>query len=321
MQPGIINFFLATPDNNYHPPVLSYKAFVLYGLLLILIRILLGALPSQGAAVESQTLMKLINLERGQRNLTTLLTDDRLIQAATEKSQDMIDRDYFAHIDPDGNYVWPRIEKAGYRPYRILGENLAVDFSTSEGMVKAWIDSPTHRANLLHPEFADQGLGALYGDFENRFTNLTASLFGRLALPGPPTPAVKAERPPYSSPYSSPYATPYLTPYLTPSSKPLVPVPLPPPQAPATSTKITMPIETTPSGPLSPPAKITISYPSALAVSRVIFTLFGILLLLILAVDSVIIYSHELRLSRGHSSYHLFGFMLIVLISILIWWW
>ncbi len=315
-----VNFFIATDENNYHPPILTYKAFVIYGLLLLVMRLLIGALATQGAAVESGTLMNLLNSERQQRNLPTLITNPKLIAAATQKSQDMSDRDYFAHVDPDGNYVWYRIESAGYQPYKILGENLAIDFSTSEGMVKAWIDSPSHRANVLHPDFKDQGLTALYGDYQGRYTNLTTSLFGAIAgvqsqiTPPPPPPPTPAPAP---APAPEPAPTPEPTP--TPTPKPVpTPAPAPEPNPPPSPIYNPAPLKGNLGGLASPQSTI---YPSAFAISRLIFTLFGILLLIILGIDSVIVYQHELQVLRSYSSYHFTGFMLIVLISILIWWW
>lgn len=313
--------------------MLSYKAFLIYALVLFLLRLFLGALPTRSAAVDSNAIMALINNERVSRNLPALFANQSLLRAATQKTQDMIDRDYFAHVDPDGNYVWTRIVAAGYTPYKILGENLAVDFATSEGMVKAWIDSPTHRANLLHTDFVDQGLSAQYGDFQGRYTNLTTSLFGALAIPAKPKPQVKSE-PPKTAPPDGPQKTP------PPQTPPAAPAAEPPttPTTTAPQTAVSQPVVQK-SGNLGPgpretqepenanPAVSNVSpsllpdLRSAFAASRVIFTLFGILLLIILAMDSIIITKHEMVIARSHSTYHLFTFILIVLVSILIWWW
>lgn len=301
----ITSLFIASEENNYRPPILSYKAFIIYGLILLLLRLILGTLPAEGAAVETNTLMNLINQERDKRNLTTLSVHQSLLRAAYEKSQDMIDRDYFSHIDPDGNYVWGKITSAGYTPYKILGENLAIDFSTSEGMIKAWIDSPTHRANLLHPEFVDQGLSALFGDYQDRYTNLTTSLFGTLATyPKPKTEKPKTEaptittKPPQIPPPAEPKSLTYTPPQTIPQSS----------SEPTTT-------------PITESTNVTNKYPNAFTMSRVIFSAFGILLLIILAMDSIIIHQHKELIQRSFSSYHLFGFILIVLVSILIWWW
>lgn len=315
----IAKFFIASEANSYHPPVLSYKAFLIYGIILLLLRLFLGALPGSGAGVESNTLMALINQERESRNLSTLLTHQSLLTASFQKSQDMIDRDYFAHIDPDGNYVWPKIVAAGYTPYKILGENLAVDFSTSEGVVKAWIDSQSHRANLLHPDFVHQGLGALFGDYQDRYTNLTTSLFGTLAVSQKPQ--VKAEKPSAPPPAPKPPAPPAPTPAPSPEPPPPEPPPTPmghpePQEPPSQPSPFPTPETSQEVG-----RKTLSALNSALSLSRIIFTLFGLFLLTVLSIDSVIIYRHELKLARSHSTYHFFGFLLIVLISTLIWWW
>ncbi|MDP3740830.1 MAG: CAP domain-containing protein [bacterium] len=326
-----VNFFIATPENDFRPPILTYKAFLIYGLLILLLRLWLGTLNTQGAAVESDRLMELINKERGQRNLGELVINAKLISAAGLKSQDMIDRDYFAHVDPDGNYVWYRIENAGYKPYKILGENLAIDFNTSEGMVKAWIDSPSHRTNLLHEDFRDQGLVATFGDYQSRYTNLTTSLFGTIAgvqsqiTPTPPAPAPVPTPAPAPTPVPAP--TPQPTPVPTPTPKP---TPQPPPALPPSPVSPITPVSPGPTPTPSPsPPVMPIgedrqgvkTYPSVFEMTRLISTLFGVIFLLILATDSVIIYQHELQILRSHSSYHFFSFMLIVLVSILIWWW
>lgn len=285
------SFFIASEENGYRPPVLSYRAFLAYALILILLRLVLGILPAQSAAVESAALMNLINQERQRRNFGALLEHPNLLSAASTKAQDMIDRDYFAHVDPDGNYVWPAIIKAGYFPYKILGENLAIDFATAEGMVKAWIDSPTHRANLLHPEFIHQGLAALYGDYQGRYTNLTASLFG-----APPT-AAKSQ---------------------TAAKKPRKRITR---VVQSTSTTTTDAAPQASESPELTAPEAGAVFPQAYFLARILFTGFGGLLLLILAIDAVIILRHEESVGRSRSSYHLVGVFLLILVSILVWWW
>lgn len=328
----IAKYLIACPENDFHPPLLSYKAFLIYGLILLLLRILLGVIPTQGSAIDSGTLMQLINDERQRRNLPTLNNDTRLLVAAASKAQDMINRGYFGHIDPDGNYVWPRIEAAGYTPYKILGENLAIDFSTSEGMIRAWIDSPTHRENLLHPDFVDQGLSAIYGTFQGRYTNLTASLFGALVkiAPSTPKPLTPRAAPPVSKPKTAPGPAPQ-NPPASPKSAPETKLAPPSPAPSATSSSSALKPRAGESGlsgaPIHFPAVTTRQNPDragylpAYALSRIIFTLFGVMLLIVLATDSVIVYKKELRVARSHVNYHFFGFMLIILITILIWWW
>lgn len=143
----------------------------------------------EAAGIDSDSLMQKINAERANRNIPKLVISSKLSAAASAKTDDMFARGYFDHVDPDGHYVWPLVEAAGYKPYRMLGENLAIDFSTEDGIIRAWIDSPTHRDNMFRGEFSDQGLTGRYGTFQSRYTNIVTSLFGTLVSAAPKTPA------------------------------------------------------------------------------------------------------------------------------------
>ncbi|MCL5435616.1 MAG: CAP domain-containing protein [Patescibacteria group bacterium] len=146
---------------------------------------------AETASIDSYSLMEKINNERDRRNIPRLVTSHKLSAAASAKTDDMFARGYFDHVDPDGHYVWPLVEAADYKPYRMLGENLAIDFSTEDGIIRAWIDSPTHRDNMFRSDFLDQGLNSRYGTFQSRYTNLVTSLFGTLVSAAP-----KTENPP-----------------------------------------------------------------------------------------------------------------------------
>jgi hypothetical protein len=168
---------------------MSSQALGVFTLIVWGLRILIPAsITFATAYLDPTDLMNRINNERSKRFITTLNTNDKLITAAQGKSDDMLHRSYFSHIDPDGNYVWPRIEAAGYKPYITLGENLAMDFTTPDDLIAAWMNSPTHRANILNDKFEDQGLALSTGLYEpNHTSTLVASLFGTLAKT--PTPS------------------------------------------------------------------------------------------------------------------------------------
>lgn len=125
-------------------------------------RMLLGYMAG-ASDITTSNIAEAINSERSKRNIPLLRYDTRLAAAAEYKAEDMIARHYFSHKDPDGNFIWNKIVKYGYKPYLILGENLAINFSETEGLVAAWITSPRHRDNILNPDFKDQGVGISYG--------------------------------------------------------------------------------------------------------------------------------------------------------------
>src|SRR6185295_2458112 len=87
------------------------------------------------STIDPTHVMIKINQERTSRFLPALSTNTKLSVAAQGKGQDMLSRSYFAHVDPDGNYVWPRIEAAGYTPYLTLGENLGMDFTNAADLM------------------------------------------------------------------------------------------------------------------------------------------------------------------------------------------
>jgi len=172
-----------------------------------------------------------INNERSQRHIPTLNYSSKLAAAAQYKANDMVARKYFAHVDPDGHYIWDKIMAEGYTPFTILGENLAVDFSDTEGLVSAWMDSPTHRENILNASFADQGVGVDFGNPANaEFSVAVANTFGaqpaHAAATPPPAPTPK----PAPAPKPAPTPKPAPAPAPTPAAPQPAPSPLPIPK-------------------------------------------------------------------------------------------
>lgn len=99
-----------------------------------------------------------VNIEREARNLHPLSYNEELTLAARLHSQDMGDQNYFDHTSLDGRRFYERIADAGY-DYRISGENIAAGYPTPEAVVDAWMNSDGHRANILHPDYCDIGVG------------------------------------------------------------------------------------------------------------------------------------------------------------------
>ena len=131
--------------------------------------------------INQNNLINLINQERNSRGIPSLKLDNDLNNAASLKSKDMINRNYFDHY-AYGLSPWDFITNSGYN-YLYAGENLAMDFNTSEGVVKAWMNSPAHRDNILNPDFNDTGLGIVKGEYtENGYahdTTMISNMFGR----------------------------------------------------------------------------------------------------------------------------------------------
>lgn len=134
----------------------------------------------QMAAVISSVLVDLTNDDRADASLPTLTVNPKLVAAAQAKANDMAAKGYFAHTSPDGTTSWQWFRDAGYA-YASAGENLAVDFSDSEDVEEAWMDSPTHRANIMSGKFTEIGIATAVGELDGERTIFVVQMFGRPA--------------------------------------------------------------------------------------------------------------------------------------------
>ncbi|MBT6434965.1 MAG: CAP domain-containing protein [Deltaproteobacteria bacterium] len=87
-----------------------------------------------------------------------LTLNTKLRCAAKSHSFDMAERNYVAHISPDGTSPATRVQNAGYA-YQIVGENIAAGQTTPEQAVAGWMHSDGHCANLMNPSYEEMGAG------------------------------------------------------------------------------------------------------------------------------------------------------------------
>jgi uncharacterized protein YkwD len=143
----------------------------------------LGIAPASAAACADETthaaelseyqlessITCLINERRTETGRPQVRNNFRLRHAAVNHSQAMVSGGFFSHSSPNGNSFVDRIESAGYmRGARLwlVGENLVWgtgELSTPANLVKAWMESPAHRANLLRGRFKELGVGVQRG--------------------------------------------------------------------------------------------------------------------------------------------------------------
>ena len=133
-----------------------------------------SAIPAvANAAQVRNTTLCLLNAERRARGLPALRDNARLRLAATKHSRDMVHRRYFDHTAPGGVSMVTRVQRTGYiaaaRSWA-LGENIAWgsgSLSTPARIVRAWMHSSGHRANILDRGFHEIGVGIAVGTPEN----------------------------------------------------------------------------------------------------------------------------------------------------------
>ena len=167
--------------------VLIVCVFALSGLQQLLLR------SPNVAAVVSAILVDLANGDRAASSIGTLTVNPVLVAAAQAKANDMATYGYFAHISPQGVDPWHWFEQAGYK-FTYAGENLAVDFSDSADVNNAWMNSPTHRENLLNPKYTEIGIATAQGMYKGRLPTFVVQEFGTPAV-GKTPPAVTQQVP------------------------------------------------------------------------------------------------------------------------------
>ncbi|OKJ13602.1 sigma-70 family RNA polymerase sigma factor [Kitasatospora sp. CB01950] len=109
-----------------------------------------------------QQVLDLVNTQRAQAGCSALKANDRLTAAAQEQSDDMAERKFFDHTNPDGDGPQERIDAAGYE-WSEWGENIARGQKDAAAVMAGWMNSPGHRANILNCAFTELGVGVHQG--------------------------------------------------------------------------------------------------------------------------------------------------------------
>ncbi|MDH3271376.1 MAG: CAP domain-containing protein [Gemmatimonadota bacterium] len=107
---------------------------------------------------EVTSFVTLMNAHRTQVGCAPLEWNVDVAEVATAHSADMIDRDFFAHTNPDGQSPFDRMTAAGIS-YSYAAENIAWGYPTGEAVLDAWLNSPGHRANIENCSLAQHGVG------------------------------------------------------------------------------------------------------------------------------------------------------------------
>lgn len=178
------HLFVPHHSNNHRARALHVDSLLCYVLIFAIfnfgIRIVHREFPNvlgYATDIRVEELLRQTNKERASLGLSQLRLNATLSQAAAMKAQDMFTNDYWAHNSPQGKTPWSFIQGAGYS-YTIAGENLAKNFSTSDGVVAAWMASPTHRDNIVKPGYQDIGFAVVNGVLNGEETTLVVQMFG-----------------------------------------------------------------------------------------------------------------------------------------------
>jgi len=178
------HLFIPHHTNNQKAKLLHSSSLMVLSLLLILFQFGLklgsGVMPQilgYAANISVEEVVRLTNEKRAENGLSPLSMNQQLVSGATAKGADMLARDYWAHVAPDGTQPWKFFTDAGYK-YRYAGENLARDFTNAGSAVEAWMASPSHRENLLSSKYSEIGIAVVEGDLAGADTTVIVQFFG-----------------------------------------------------------------------------------------------------------------------------------------------
>src|SRR3990167_1049727 len=177
-------YFIPHKGNDHRPHMLrTEKALVVFSIVLLVETLFLAQVFLIGkntnflASVISSVLVDKTNDVRESADLYLLTPNESLELAAELKAEDMAKKGYFAHETPEGHDPWYWLYQAGYN-FAAAGENLAVNFTDSEDVIDAWMDSPGHRANILKENYTEIGIATARGEYKGRQAIFVVQFFG-----------------------------------------------------------------------------------------------------------------------------------------------
>ena len=179
----IHHFFIPHEENNYHAHSLHTNMLSLYLLGAVMLVFVSKNVPvfsnvlGVATDISIPKLLELTNGERAKLSLPALQINTQLSSAAERKTEDMFKKDYWSHFSPTGGSPWDFIKQSGYQ-YEYAGENLAKNFLYSKNVVDAWMNSPTHRENIVKKEYSEVGYSVANGMLGGEETTLVVQMFG-----------------------------------------------------------------------------------------------------------------------------------------------
>ena len=189
---NIKHFFIPTTHNNYRARILHLDFLFLFFAVALLFASsfkysnfsnLNDKVLGIATDITANKLFELTNTEREKKGLSKLTYNEKLASAAVKKANDMFYANYWAHYSPTGKTPWDFILAEGYK-YEYAGENLAKDFMFSNDVVQAWMESPSHRENLLKKDYTEVGFGIVNGTLEGEELTLVVQMFGKPLVTG-----------------------------------------------------------------------------------------------------------------------------------------
>lgn len=185
--------------NNQKAKLIHSETLMFFVLVLIGFQYCLNLIPKTfpsvlgyAANISPSEIISLTNKERAANGLSALTNNKTLDSAALAKGNHMLAKGYWAHFAPDGTSPWSFFVNFGYK-YQYAGENLARDFTNASDTVAAWMNSPSHKENILNPHYKEIGIAVVQGNLSGSDTTIVVQFFGSPIGGSPSIPIAKAE--------------------------------------------------------------------------------------------------------------------------------
>lgn len=176
-------WFIPHRDTHKKAHLLSLEALAVYIVLFLalqlsfsLVNIVKPGILGVASNIQKEEIIRLTNQERAKIGLGLMSENQALDGAALAKAQNMFAENYWAHFSPSGKDPWSFMSASGYN-FSFAGENLAKNFSDNQSVVTAWMNSPTHRENMVNPKYKDIGVAVLDGTLNGQRTTLVVQMF------------------------------------------------------------------------------------------------------------------------------------------------
>ena len=146
--------------------------------------------PAGGSRLSVTGIIQYTNRARTENGGFSPLSENGLLDTiASQHADDMLQKQYFAHISPSGEGATDLAQRTGYY-YKRLGENIAMGhFQNDEKAVMAWMQSPRHRQNILSEEYSEIGVAVRKGSMKGEQVWIAVQIFGEQAPPFAADPA------------------------------------------------------------------------------------------------------------------------------------
>ena len=183
MKHSLSHYFIPQEKNNHRAALLRVNAilvliafYLLNNSIIKFVAYLKPGVLGYSSEITAQKVLDQTNQQRQKLGLAPLKYNSTLSVSATNKANDMFTDNYWAHNAPDGKVPWDFFKEVGYQ-YTVAGENLARDFYNTNSLIKAWMNSPTHRANIVNGKYQEIGIGVVNGTLDGIKTTLVVQHF------------------------------------------------------------------------------------------------------------------------------------------------